>query len=139
MRIVGGVPSNAYSWPAEVFLLIKYSGDFNVSNTILYNISDTLVCSGTLINRLTILTASHCLYISFKSLIGVSVKTVTLNNLIRSNYPTSLQIEAYIGAVNTSFIRTGQSPPYPAVKMIASSYKMVDFFFDFLSYLSINY
>ncbi len=61
-KIVGGTVAVAYSWPSQVYIQIKYSGSFYLSD---YRINVTqnlnFACGGTLIDRSTVLTASHCL------------------------------------------------------------------------------
>ena len=129
-RIVGGEVAKPYSWPAEVFILIKISGDFNLSNTIYYNITNTFACGGTLISPLTVISAAHCFNYEFTYVSpNYRLLTVNGNKLIRSNYPGPIDIEIYAGAFNTSSLRDQITPPPPAIKLSAIYVQLVTIIF----------
>ncbi len=54
VRIIGGEETVPYSWPAIAFIYIVYNDPYPSVH------SRALFCSGTLINRDTVLTAGHC-------------------------------------------------------------------------------
>jgi hypothetical protein len=108
LKIVGGKPAVANSWPAQIFLYIEYIG---------YNAGKSYIidgeCGGTLLDAYTVLTAAHCIL--------QSTEYVTING---NRYPFTVtdplnpsQYTVYVGANNISFISTGSTPPFPTVAM----------------------
>ena len=85
---------------------------------------------------MTVLTAAHCFNWEYKYLNGMKLETVNGNKLVRSNYPGPFDIEIYAGALNTSSLRFGITPPAPAVKLSAISVKIVNLiiFISFYTY-----
>ena len=106
LKIVGGKPAIANSWPAQILLYIKYRAYYGGN---VYQLSGE--CGGTLLDAYTVLTAAHCIIQSteYISINGISYPSTVTDPLNPSQYTV------YVGANNISFISTGSSPPFPTV------------------------
>ena len=125
VKIVGGVPAIANSWPAQVFILITISGYYSVGIYGSKYVNQAYDCGGTLIDANTVLTAAHCLVETIDY--NYKGQTYTLN-VINPLDPT--QYSVYIGAHDISFIKTGAAIPYPTVKMSVQTVIRVSKFFN---------
>ena len=98
VKIVGGIPAVANSWPAQILLYTEYTG--YIYTGIYAGSTPTLdgICGGTLLDAYTVLTAAHCI--------------TPLN-------PS--QYTVYVGAHNINFLSAGTSPTFPTVAMAVKS------------------
>ena len=120
IRIVGGVPAVPNSWPAQVFILMRYKGVYNFgSNDV--KISFQSICGGTLITPQVVLTASHCISTSFEYF--YNGKQYILPISLNSDYPTvASMFTVYAGVNDISFItESSDTPPLPGVKLSVSN------------------
>ncbi len=106
LKIVGGKPAVANSWPAQIFLSLKFRAYYGGN---VYQLSGE--CGGTLLDAYTVLTAAHCIIQSteYISINGISYPFTVTDPLNPSQYTV------YVGANNISFISTGSSPRFPTV------------------------
>ena len=93
LKITNGIAAVPHSWPAHVKILFNY---YVANYSIIHpNSSDDMVfinktysglCAGTLIDRWTVMTASHCIVRSFQA----EVENDTIDVLVEPNefYPT---------------------------------------------------
>ena len=93
LKIIHGVDAVPHSWPAQVLIGFNYYvGNYSFTNesgsttSYFVNKSSAAFCGGTLINRWTVMTASHCIMTSMDAEIeGVSKKVPVEPNEF---YPT---------------------------------------------------
>jgi hypothetical protein len=77
VKVVGGQEATAHSWPAIAFILVSYTTDLNVNGAVYRGYSIKFSCSGTLIDRNTVITAAHCVPKTFD--VSVNDFTYTFN------------------------------------------------------------
>jgi hypothetical protein len=103
-KIVGGQISQAHSWPSAVYISFNYEGYFfleDVKRYIYVNRSRKFLCGGTLIDKKTILTASHCIQTTVNLVFNRTEYTfpIAFNKL----YPTlGSMYKVYLGVHNRS-------------------------------------
>jgi hypothetical protein len=103
-KIVGGQISQAHSWPSAVYISFNYEGYFfleDFKRFIYVNRSRKFLCGGTLIDKKTILTASHCIQTTVSLVYNRTEYTfpITFNKL----YPTfGSMYKVYLGVHNRS-------------------------------------
>jgi hypothetical protein len=99
LRVLGGVPAYAYSWPATALIYFNYAMDIPQANGSLYNYQYNTQCPGTLIDRTTVLISAQC----------IQTQT-TVNNIVydvapNSYYPTyGSMYTVYLGVFNVNDI-----------------------------------
>ena len=106
LKIVGGKPAVANSWPAQIFLSLDYRAYYGGN---VYQLSGE--CGGTLLDAYTVLTAAHCI---IQSTMDISINGISYPSTVTDPLNPS-QYTVYVGANNISFISTGSSPPFPTV------------------------
>ena len=94
-RVVGGVPAEPNSWPAQVLVMSNYK-----TNVVLEGqpvmIEISFMCGGTLVNRKTVLTAGHCVVQTFDYDFRGSTYTIKVST--NQYYPTlESMYRIYIG------------------------------------------
>ena len=85
-------------------------------------ISKRFICSGTLINRFTVLTEAACFRTEFdEQILGNSYNFII-------NYPFDVtRYSIYVGVHDISFLTKGSPPAYPAAKMEVNKIIIVRF------------
>ncbi len=108
LRVVGGIKAVPNSWPAHVYLTINYKAvnlylkplDENMTATLI-NVTVKYACGGTLINRFTVLTASHCILDKY-FLHNYKNRTYLINITSNSFYPSlESMVSVFIGINDT--------------------------------------
>ena len=103
-KIVGGQISQAHSFPSAVYISFNYEGYFfleDFKRYIYVNRSRKFMCGGTLIDKKTILTASHCIQTTVNLIYNRTEYTfpIAFNRL----YPTmGSMYKVYLGVHNRS-------------------------------------
>ena len=118
VKIVGGIPAVANSWPAQILLYTEYTG--YIYTGIYAGSTPTLdgICGGTLLDAYTVLTAAHCI---LKSIMYFDYNGVTNIPLTLTNPLNPSQYTVYVGAHNINFLSAGTSPTFPTVAMAVKS------------------
>lgn len=113
VKIVGGEEALPHSWPSSAYIVFSYESHVKVLDEVVH-IERHFICSGTLINRNTVLTAAHCIVkeIEFTYESAHYSLTVTPNMF----YPTfESMISVYLGVHYSEFI-ISNGVTAPAVK-----------------------
>lgn len=123
VRIVGGIPAEPYSWPAQV--LIRQSYKYFYENKYRF---ETFMCGGTLINRNVVLTAAHCIATEFEYIteMGDSVLMKIVPNTFHPTIESTFTV--YAGTHNLTFLYSSFDPPSPGQRLRVSKIITVNYF-----------
>ena len=115
VRIIGGVEAVPDSWPSMAYITLDYEySAYLVDIDEIVNGKVSLRCAGTLIDRQTVLTASHC--VSNKTSFTYKGKTYSLNIEPNEMYPNiESTISVYLGVHDKSLVEFGEIE-YPTIK-----------------------
>jgi secreted trypsin-like serine protease len=117
VKIVGGKDAEKYSWPAIAYVQISYTTDLMIQGVALNAYTFTITCTGTLIDRSTVLTAGHCVLDTFQ--VGLNNTMYDFNVTANKYYPSQASmVTVYLGAFNLSEIETAPAQAFYAQSVI---------------------
>jgi secreted trypsin-like serine protease len=120
-KIVGGNASAANAWPSHVFFDFSYKGYVYLNDLNQYtfvNVSYSYLCGGSLIDRNTILTASHCIVSSIPIKFNSSRYTLS----VKPNDPKAIY-SVYLGVHNLSLIAANYSNRIQVKQVVMVSFE----------------
>ena len=128
IKIIGGVVSNAYSWPAHALVIQTYKRRYKFPDNKQFDITVQFQCGGTLISQYSILSAAHCKSSQFTY--TYSSVTYTIPIEFNTNYPTwESMYKIYVGIQSRSALNT----PFQVaeVKIVRLSIQLfLNYYFD---------
>ena len=125
---MGGIPAVAYSWPAQVMVIVNYAGKYDFGSHVgLREVRTEFMCGGTLISPKVVMTAGHC-----ASIQGFNYKLNDVDYTIpikfNALYPTlESMFTVYAGIYDIKFLQNkNEKPSPPGVKLTVSQVIVVN-------------